>query len=101
MDALITFLFFLALLLILVTLVGHGIWVVLAWFFREIGGQKPQPDSTPLSMSPSSPVSRSCHNCGYGLIVQMKFCGVCGAQRLSPNQQESIRELEITSRQLD
>ena len=101
MDALISFLFFLSLLLVLVTLIGHGIWVALAWFFREIGGQKPQPDSTPPSISPSAPVSRSCHNCGYGLIVQMKFCGVCGAQRLSPSQQESIRELEITSRQLD
>ncbi|MGQ0763532.1 MAG: hypothetical protein ACT4OT_16170 [Acidobacteriota bacterium] len=101
MDALISFLFFLFLLLVLVTLVGHGIWVGLGWFFREIGAPKPQPDLTSLSISPSSPVSRSCHNCGYGLMVQMKFCGVCGAQRLSPNQQESIRELEITSRQLD
>jgi hypothetical protein len=100
-EFLIPVLIVLSILLVLVTLVGHGIWVALEWFFREVGGSKPKPHVNPLSISQSSSIQRPCHNCGYSLLIQMKFCGVCGAQRLSLAQEELIRELEGTLRQLE
>ncbi len=99
MEVLIPLLIILFILLLIVTLVGHGIWVVLAWFFREFGGGKIS--ARPPSASQTSSAQRPCHNCGESLAIQMKFCGVCGAHRLSLAQEEHLRELDGTLRQLE
>src|SRR5438552_2197670 len=98
MEVLIPLLIILFILLLIVTLVGHGIWLALAWLFR--GGKRKQSVISPtLSLSP--PAQRPCHNCGESLAIQMMFCGVCGAHRLSLAQEEHLRELEGTLRQLE
>src|SRR5712691_3789356 len=99
MEVLIPLLIILFILLLIVTLVGHGIWVALAWFYREFGGGKT--GASPPSASQTSSAQRPCHNCGESLAIQMKFCGVCGAHRLSLAQEEHLRELDGTLRQLE
>src|SRR5712664_2272036 len=98
MDILIPLLIILFILLVIVTLVGHGIWVALAWIFR---GGKPKQSVVGLTLSLSSPAQRPCHNCSESLEIQMKFCGVCGAQRLSLVQEAQLHELLGTLRQLE
>jgi hypothetical protein len=100
MEFLIPLLIVLFFLLVLVTLVGHGIWVSLAWFFREVSGGA-KTDVRPTTILDTSPSSRPCRNCGYSLLVQMQFCGVCGAHRLTLAQEKVIGELEVTLRQLE
>src|SRR5215510_14705766 len=97
MEYLIPVLIVLFILLVIVTLVGHGIWVTLAWFFRAVSGKNGEPSVR--SAPPTGP--HPCRNCGYALIIQMKFCGVCGARRLSLAEEEELRELEGTLRQLE
>src|SRR5437868_6846416 len=99
MEYLIPLLIVLFILLVFVTLVGHGIWMVLAWFFREIRAGKTE---TNVSIySPVEPAKHHCPNCECVLEIQTKFCGVCGAQRLTPAQEEQLRELAVTLRQLE
>jgi len=98
MEILIPLLIILFILLVIVTLVGHGIWVALAWVFR---GGKPKQSVVGLTLSLSSPAQRPCHNCSESLEIQMKFCGVCGAQRLSLVQEAQLHELLGTLRQLE
>src|SRR6266404_1498901 len=98
MEILIPLLIILFILLVIVTLVGHGIWVALAWCFREFGGRK---TGGPPSASQTSPAQRPCFTCGESLAIQIKFCGVCGAQRLSLVQEAQLHELLGTLRQLE
>lgn len=96
---LIAVLIILFILLVAVTLIGHGIWVALNWLFTEVSGGKQESN---ISIStPSARAVHPCRNCGNSLLVQMKFCGVCGAQRLTLKQEEELRELEVTLRQLN
>ncbi len=99
MEYLIPLLIILFILLVFVTLVGHGIWVVLAWFFRELSGDKPEPRVQTLSLETHA--THQCPNCRQPLTIQMKFCGVCGALRLSLRQEEELRELDVTLRQIE
>src|SRR5258708_4010066 len=98
MEILIPLLIILFILLVIVTLVGHGICVALAWVFR---GGKPKQSVVGPTLALSSPAQRPCHNCGEPLAIQMKFCGVCGAHRPSLAQEEHLRDLEGTLRQLE
>jgi len=95
-------------LLTIITLIGHGIWVFLAWFLRTVSGNQKEasfptfssPTPTPESSAPKSG-SHACANCGEPLTVQMKFCGVCGAHRPTLSEEEQLRELSATLRQLE
>src|SRR2546423_15566697 len=99
MEYLIPFLIASFILLVFVTLVGHGIWIVLAWFFRELRSSKTE---TNVSIySSAEPAKHQCPNCECVLEIQTKFCGVCGAQRLTLAQEQQLRELEVTLRQLE
>ena len=102
MDVLFPILFILFILLVFVTLVGHGIWIALAWFFRAISRSDKEPIvQNVLSLSPSGQAPRGCPNCKQTLTIHMKFCGVCGAHRVTMREEEELRELEITLRQID
>jgi hypothetical protein len=99
MESLIPVLFVLFILLLIVTLLGHGIWVALAWFVREVTGSKT--NTRPPTILDTSPAARPCQNCGYSLLIKMQFCGVCGAHRLTMSQEKLLRELDVTLRQLE
>jgi len=86
-------------LLAIITLIGHGIWVFIAWILRTLDGSEDQASVQSLSLS--TPASHHCPNCGEPLTMQMRFCGVCGAHRPTSAQEEQLRELGITLRQLD
>jgi hypothetical protein len=86
-------------LLAIITLIGHGVWVFIAWVLRTVGGRDNRPGVQTLSLSTAA--SHHCSNCGVALTAQMRFCGVCGAHRPTLAQEEQLRELGITLRQLD
>src|SRR5260370_5679976 len=98
MEFLIPLLVILSILLVSVTLIGHGIWVALTWFLRQLSGTASSISITP-ALSP--PVSRSCVDCRSQIEVRMKYCGRCGAVRLSLAQEEQVRELEGIVRHLE
>ncbi len=100
MEDLIPILVVLGIILALITLVGHLIWVALAAIFRLITRTEPPVSAPSIITAPPEPKTPDCPNCGSGLSVQLKFCGVCGARRPTLQQAEQIRELEITLRQL-
>jgi len=118
MEDLIPILIGLGILFILITLIGHGIWLTLAWIFGALTGSERREESGPSSnrmfgglgesehaVGPpprsNEPAAHPCANCGYALTVQLKYCGVCGARRPTLAQEEQLRELEITLRQLE
>ena len=101
MEDLTPILIVLGIFFILVTLVGHGIWLILAWIFRELTGTARDEPPVSITPSPTDASAHKCPNCGFGLTVQLKFCGVCGARRPTLLQQEALRELDITLRQLE
>ena len=98
MDYLIPLLIVLVVLVAMMTLIGHGIWLGLAWCFRQLSGP---PSFNPVTPSPSVEAPTLCLNCRSPFDVQMKYCGRCGAVRLTVAQEEQLRELEGTLRQLD
>ena len=100
MEVLIPVLIALFILLTIITVVGHGIWLLLAWFFRTVSGNQSHEEQFE-TLSLQTPVTHACHHCGAELTIQMKFCGVCSAHRPTPAQEEQLRELEITLRQLE
>jgi hypothetical protein len=121
MEDLIPILVVLGILFIIITLVGHGIWLLLAWLFGALTGRERQEEGEPSSTRRFTALGESeregapfarpstanestahpCSNCGQGLTVQLKYCGVCGARRPTLEQEEHLRELEITLRQLE
>src|SRR5213080_93498 len=98
MEFLIPLLIILSILLVSITLIGHGIWVALAWLFRQLSGTASSNSITP---APSPQAPRPCVCCRSSIDVQMKYCGRCGAIRLTLAQEEQLRELVSTLRQLE
>jgi hypothetical protein len=87
-------LFGLAILLLLITLIGHGIWVFLRWIIRQLTGKsaaEPRVQSLGLSR---------CANCNADISSQATFCGYCGAGRPSGIVVELLKDLAATERQL-
>ncbi|HSQ25194.1 MAG TPA: hypothetical protein VLN44_12305, partial [Pyrinomonadaceae bacterium] len=99
MDVLIPILFVLVIILIIVTVVGHVIWLTLAWFFRTITGNTRETGPPSIAAMPSA--QHSCVNCQCSLSIQLKYCGVCGARRPTLPQEEQLRELAVTLRQVE
>src|SRR5437870_13407990 len=98
MEFLIPLLVILSILLVSITLIGHGIWLALAWFFRQLSGTASSISITP---APSPQPPRPCVNCRSPIDIQMKYCGRCGAIRLTLAQEAQLRELDSTLRQLE
>jgi hypothetical protein len=93
MEVLIPLLIILFVLLVIITLVGHGIWVALAWFFRALSSTDDQQPIQTLSLQPT--ITHACLHCGAQLTIQMKFCAGCGARRPSLAEEEQFRELAM------
>src|SRR6266850_483537 len=103
MDVLIPLLIAVFIILGLVTVVGHVLWLIIGWFFQEVTGtRKPSKSQTILTQdSQQARQRRTCPNCEVASDDWKKFCGVCGARRLTEVQEKQLRELEATLRQLD
>src|SRR5438132_13306232 len=94
MEYLIPLLIVAFILLVFVTLVGHGIWMALAWFFRELSGRKTETGGSIYSASEQA--IQHWPNCDCVLQIQTNFCGVYGAQLGTLAHQEQLLELALT-----
>jgi hypothetical protein len=99
MEILIALVVILVILLVSVTLIGHGIWLALAWFFRQVRGGESRARAQTLSLD--TPAPEQCFHCHVVQFTAAKYCPRCGGLRPTTTQQESLRELEGTLRQLD
>ncbi|MEX2176329.1 MAG: hypothetical protein WD872_18345 [Pirellulaceae bacterium] len=90
-DELLAFLCGLAFFLVVVTVVGHLLWLLAAAIFRSISGElRPQPVST----------GRQCAQCGAAASVQGGRCTACGAVPAIVPGEAQREELKSTARQL-
>lgn len=99
MDILIALLVILVILLVGVTLIGHGIWLVLAWFVRQVTGKQSHAPGQTLPLDVPAP--EQCFQCHVVQFTSSKYCPRCGAVRPTTAQKELLRELDGTVRQLD
>ncbi|MDX6384971.1 MAG: hypothetical protein QOK48_2544, partial [Blastocatellia bacterium] len=99
MEVLITLIFILVVLLVGVTLIGHGIWVLLAWFLRQLSGGQPRTSAPPQALNIPPPIR--CLHCQAALLSERKYCLRCGASRPSDAEEGLWRELGTTLSQLD
>src|SRR5262245_38559890 len=85
--------------LVLITLIGHGIWVLLAMIYRALTGGS---ESLSISINDSGAARTGrgalCAECGAGLQTGDSFCSVCGQARSSAGLRA---DLAMTARQLD
>ncbi|MBV9958952.1 MAG: hypothetical protein JO360_11055, partial [Acidobacteria bacterium] len=95
MDVLIPIAIFLLVFFGLVTVIGHGIWLALAWLFRLIFNQTPQAPTQFESLK-----LERCANCNALLHPQAAACSSCGWRKTSPAVTELLRELGEARRQL-
>src|SRR6267142_4478372 len=85
----------LGILLLLITLIGHGIWVALRWVIRQLTAQPAgKPETQTLGLS-------QCLVCNSTLSPNSPFCGKCGAARTSGIVVELLKDLAATERQLE
>ncbi|HEU0175187.1 MAG TPA: hypothetical protein VFV58_13080 [Blastocatellia bacterium] len=94
-SVLITLLFAIA----LITLVGHGIWLLLAAIYRALTGEpESQSSSTKESSATQTRPGALCAECGSALQIYDSFCPLCGLARSSAGP---MADLTKTARQLD
>jgi hypothetical protein len=93
MDAWIVGLLVLFIFLTFITVVGHLIWIILAWFFRHLFRRQEV-------QSVVEPEWEKCEHCGTPLAVKDIRCYRCGRERGSPQIRELKKELEATMRQI-
>jgi hypothetical protein len=78
--------------LTLVTLVGHGIWVLLAWLFGALAAAEPaEPPVAAIDRR------RRCPQCHRLLLPGQATCAVCDPQ--SVGRAAELKDLEATARQ--
>ncbi|MGE0129853.1 MAG: hypothetical protein AB7U82_17365 [Blastocatellales bacterium] len=95
MEILIALLFALG----LITVIGHGIWVLLAMIFRAVFSEpKPQTIAIADVTGARKQHEERCAECGAVLQASDKFCAVCGQARASAGP---VADLATTARQLD
>ncbi|HZU36603.1 MAG TPA: hypothetical protein VFA18_11870, partial [Gemmataceae bacterium] len=74
--------------LFLIVALGHGVWVLAAWLFRQFGGSTPPRAELP-----------PCPECGRLLLSLERPCRWCGFDPESSTEQ-SLADLVATTRQL-
>lgn len=88
MDELVVVLFVLGIILAVVTLVGHGIWVLLSFLFR--GGRR----STATMSTAAHPRHRFvCEKCGATILTSSATCDFCGCRR--PNAERAEERIAL------
>lgn len=95
MQDLLVFLIIVGILITFITLVGHGIWVVLRWFIRQLTGAASSKPEVP------SPEASRCSNCSTPLSSNITFCGRCGTPKPTSILVELLKDLAATERQLE
>jgi hypothetical protein len=92
-------LIFLFIFFAIITVIGHGIWVALAWFFRQFKVK----DEAPRAPSYESlNLDRDrCPNCGAGRYRRDQACSACGWTPVSAAKTELLKELAATARQME
>lgn len=88
-------LFFLFIFFAIVTLIGHGIWVLLAWFFGLFRATPQSTKHVKLNLD-----SDACATCGSTIYRRDEACRVCGWMPLSAAKTELLKELAATARQV-
>ncbi|HEX4949240.1 MAG TPA: hypothetical protein VFZ34_21365 [Blastocatellia bacterium] len=97
--------FLVALLFVLgiITLIGHGIWVLLAAIFRALSGS-PTNKTAPLQLreQPYTPPrqARFCDHCGATLTANSTVCRSCGRAQREVAEKNAASDLDVTERQL-
>src|SRR3954452_21725798 len=78
--------FWIVVVLGIITLIGHGIWVLLAWFFRLLGSRSPRP--IPAEM---------CPRCGavWDRRNGLNRCELCNWPAESPRRRTSASSRQI------
>ena len=84
MDVFIALLVIFFILLAGVTLIGHGIWLALAWFARQLTSEEPHGRAQTLSLD--APAPEQCCHCHVGQFTSGKYCPRCGAVRPTTEQ---------------
>lgn len=83
-------------LMLVVTFVGHGIWLFVAFVFRSLTG----PNPSPPTFAPSTSLKRMCPHCGAFCATTFRNCPTCG--KLVDEQPRSpAAKLQSVQRQLD
>lgn len=93
MDVIFSVLIFLFIFFGLVILIGHGSWVALAWFVRQISGNAKPSNSLSLQLD-------NCPNCKALLQPLTGECAACGWHKTGTATAELFREIGATYRQL-
>ena len=99
MDDLLIFFFVIlgiAIFLVVITLVGHLIWVTIAWLLRQIFKRQAPAESNVQQPT----ILPKCPNCNFTFVTQADFCGHCGAPRPSGIVSELLKDLAATVRQI-
>ena len=81
----------------LITVIGHGIWVLLAAIFRAVFSE-PKPGDVVDGAGAQTQQEESCAECGAALRASDRFCAVCGRAQSSVGP---MADLAMTARQLD
>jgi hypothetical protein len=94
MDSIVV-LIFLLIFLVIITLLGHGIWVALRWFIRQLAGSaKSEPEE-------EKPALAQCPRCRAAFPPHKTFCGYCGTRRPIGVVVELLKDLAATERQVE
>ena len=91
MDELLAFLCALTIVLAVVTIVGHGLWVAIAWILGTFTGENARQQN---------PQGKACAKCGARFGVKEGRCVVCGAVPNVDPASTLRDELTTTARQL-
>jgi len=94
-----------ALLIVLgvITLIGHGIWVLLAAIFRAFSDNVTNESTPPpiYEKTPAPPRQHSfCDHCGATLAANSQKCFSCGRPQLEITDKNRLSDLDATERQL-
>jgi len=87
-------LFYLLIVLGIITVVGHAIWWMIAAILRAFFGSTPQPVKL-------TSLKKECVECGEALSLNDEFCANCGRSQKPVSKPDPLIDLAMTARQLD
>src|SRR5262245_47634839 len=89
-------LFYLLFALGLITLIGHGIWVLLAKIFRAISGE-PEAERAAVDDRSDAQTRRGtrCAECGSAMSYGDSFCPLCGLARSSSGRLADLAKIAL------